>query len=129
MNIVDLLLSSALCWLPLVVITIVVAYLATKAKLRSAKRIITDVRSGVYDKHTNPSLYRKLRIYVIASLFLGLVVMCAVFGLMAYDLLPVLQQKLTFGDLASGLAVFLVALVVLSLILWVIYERIIEKHR
>lgn len=128
MNIVSLVLHSALCIMPLVVITIIVAYITTRAKLKSGKRILADVKNGVYNKHTNPSFYMNLRVYVVISSILVALVTCLIFGLIAYDLFPVLHQQYNISAITPVMPSFIIALVILSIILFVAYEGIMRRR-
>jgi hypothetical protein len=129
MNIVSFMIHSALCILPLVAITIIVAYVTTRAKWKSAKSILADVKSGVYDEQMNPSFHKKLRAYVVISSILVAPVICLIIGLIAYDLLPFLQQQFNVNGITAFMPGLIIALVILSLILLVGYEGIMRGRK
>lgn len=128
MNIVNFLFHSAFCLIPLIAITIIVAYVTTQAKLKSAKRILGDVRNGVYDRQTNPSFIMNLRIYAAISLILVILVICFIVWLIAYNVFPLLQQESAINKVAAVAPGVIMALAILSFVLLGIYEVVMRRH-
>jgi len=129
MNFVGLMSGSLLCLVPLIVLTIIVAYFSRQAKLKSSKKMLEDLKGGAYNREKNPLLARNIRIYALASLSIGMLSICFVFGLIMYDLSPSLRQELLPNKITEIVLEVIAILAVLSLILFFVYQEIMRRRK
>ncbi len=130
MTILQMALGSALCILPLIGITVIVAYFAMRGKLQTGKQIRRDIENGLYDNSpADQPYFRRVRILIVITWIVVLLMMALSFVMIVSYIFPFSITATTLDQVRAIVPFFFLGIVVLAIVLWILFAALNKRHR